>query len=171
MAEAVDATTGILDVERRCDSSSAYRRHTALALVRYLDRWLRTGTHLTELFSLDEPVASVIALPADGGREETDERLEDLELDLDTLRDYLLERLENLFHQALWSDSRSVSAMPLVHGSPTRPTLGTAPAAMSRCKLETARAMIFELRVAVARKIGWKSGWGDGGGSVDASSY
>lgn len=40
---------------------------------------------------------------------------------------------------------------------------------MSRCRLETASAMILEFLVVAARKIGWYSGCGEGGGSVDTT--
>lgn len=50
----------------------------------------------------------MVARAADGGGEEADECLEDLELDLDALGDDLFERLENLLHEALGGSSERV---------------------------------------------------------------
>lgn len=108
MAEAVEATTGILDVERRCESSRACERGSQY----HIYRTLVDVTHLTQLVTLHQALPPSIARSADGGREQANERLKNLELDLDALRDDLLQSAQDLLHEALLQCNRGSAPTP-----------------------------------------------------------
>ena len=71
----------------------------------FVQRFART--HHSQFLSLHKSVSPSVARPAHCRRQEADERLEDLELNLDALRDNSLEGLQDLPHDFLCIDSAS----------------------------------------------------------------